>query len=360
MKKILIFMLSTLALLAAGCASSDPSKVEPQFILYTRADVVQSPKKEIYTSYRSLLMTSDGIGIQVLEWGLDGIVADWQDGGRIIVVGLNKGTAEKPETHLRFWNIKNHVMFRLNAVNNSADDLMPERVLNITIQPECKYISQLAWGKDMRTVHVLCTENSESTKYQLCQVKLIAGESQVPITLKSIQCENLTDILKTDIKRVYSMDRSPLDDRIIFGLSTGQSPSDFSTYLYDVPQKTSEYLFAGLGSAWSPDGTKIAATDIPDHEGCLTEVDLATKALNELYCPVHPLKEDSFKYSLRAYRYADYSPDGQYVIFVANRDFVYPDSEFFDIYRMDLTSKNIEMLTVFGDGNAYFPKWQPK
>lgn len=105
-----------------------------------------------------------------------------------------------------------------------------------------------------------------------------------------------------------------------------------------------------LGADWSPDSKELVFYVGDTWSGTPYKIhimDISNKKTVEISAPKSAW-EDSPRWS----------PDGQYIVFSSNRDYVNTDQTVgFDIYVMNASGSNIIRLTT--SGNNFCPDWQP-
>lgn len=336
--------------------------VDDGYILYTRNTVAYSP----YTSFagnRLFIMSSMGQDIAILDTCIyntysDEIPVSWKDDGSLVVVGCTN--------KLVFHDLRDPEFFRLIALDFSENPVnMQSPTPEIDLSNECSLIFHLTWMKSENKIFLICGENARDTEKKFCNVDFNFGSKEsylgnkyLTVETEEMQCTKLSDAFDDEIVYVYALKRSPVNDDILF--SYRNNKDEDQTYIFDENTMQLDYLFPEVGVAWSPDGKRIAMINHSYEAGrsrCLLEYNLETKQVKYLYCPVERLSDLDYVRSLQVDIGADYSPDGKYIIFVANRDYI--DSTHLGIYRLNLETNEICLLTVWGDGDAKNPNWIP-
>lgn len=305
------------------------------------------------------IMSPQGEDIVMLGMSQKGLAQDWTDDGRLLAVG----TYER-ENKITVWNFEDRIFYREQTfdLSDGQDRGFAQWIFEIGYRNY--QISYVTWWRDQKGLYVILSSDFDYNLQQgedgvlFCTLEL--PEKGGVYENKPINCRNFRDMIgNIPFFIIAQFKRSPIDQRLLVVLDPPlDAPRVFDTYLFDPASGEMEFILHGRGSDISPDGKKMLVSAMPGKEDCLVEYDIEKKTTRDLYCSEIPTNT-SHRSSLATIRRAVYSPDGKTIAFDAQRNYQSLETVPYNIYKMDLETRQIEMLTVWGDGDAMSPLWQP-
>lgn len=345
---------------------SDPIvNIDDGYIVYTRTMKYHIPNyNDIFLENKLFIMSSQGQDIALLDTckadiTLLRIPIGWKDDGTILAVGC--------DNKIILHDIRDPEYFRVLTLDYSGEPAnLSSPVPEIELTNICSSITHLVWQKDNDSIIFICNDANDKENKLFCKMEMkfnieesIYGNEYLSAEKEKVECSNLSSILKDEAYYIYSFKRSPKENDIMISYKNMKSTTQ--TIIFHINTGQIEFLFPEIGTGWSPDGKRITIVDNFDNYDrnlCLLEYNSEENVVKNLYCPPEKISETSYLYSLEVSFETDYSSDGKYLLFVASPLYV-GEYMHLGIYRLNLQTNEIGLLTVWGDGNAVNPQWQP-
>jgi WD40 repeat protein len=320
------------------------------YITYVRR-IPLDKEQSNYSQYVTV-MTSLGQDYQVLSKGDNELTTiTWSADGKYIAISSG--------TDITIHNMTEPLYYRKTPFfGGHQSPSFLDSLHEMSLSSDCGSIRQMDWKPGENYISVICwilTNGNPSVTYKLCSVRFDLSEEH---TADKIECNEIKALFGKNVIQILGVRWSPDGRYLMVDLDYEGQPS--GTYLYDVRTGKVSYWVDGYGQAWSPDGRKVILTMMKNREGCLIEYTLATKEANELYCPP---KVDYFIDSHMSIwpTSADYSPDGKEIVFDAARYYGGEVRLDYGVYKLDIITKKIELLTASVIDYTYVSdsRWQP-
>lgn len=208
------------------------------------------------------------------------------------------------------------------------------------------WIESISWSPDGQQLVFTCPYSGKS-KTLVCTLALSNGNIDCwPISLVSGEEED---------NHPVKVDWSPTHPQLALGFLM-KSEATYKIYLADLNGQNSVFLADGVNPRWSPDGKQIlffhkGGMYVIDRDGSNRECLYQSPNLNDFI-----LSEDPDKNPLLAFSTGTWSPDKQFIAFSAGRN---TSGSSTGIYKLDLNTKSITILTLIGDGEFREPDWSP-
>jgi WD40 repeat protein len=226
-----------------------------------------------------------------------------------------------------------------------------------------KGLESISWSFDGRKLAVVCSENPNSEKREVCIIPIEEEEKA--------SC--------WDHSWEYSINRvdwSPIDDVLVVSSSKKYGAK---IYLVDINGKNETYLADGWGATWSPDGKQVAFMQwqnqfyswedgklkIDESINQYTGLAVINKDGNGLKWLYRNPDNESDLTAIISFGCdgmsnvcrASWSPDGRYIIFSAASGGMYD----YRIFRLDLRTGKIIFLSQLDQYSRFVsdPNWGP-